>query len=94
MVYVNDYSYIKVVAWDENSITFKVNHKHYTFGKSDTIIFLVDPFAGQLDSIARIEKFTFDDFMDMLDCSDTKEEVIDDINNNLSSMGAIAIGIE
>lgn len=93
MIYIKN-SFIKLVSFDENSITLEADREHYTFGKSNTVIFLVDPFAGQLDSIARAEKFTFDDFMDMIDGCDTKEDTIECMNGNFSSMGIVAIGVE
>lgn len=44
--------------------------------------------------MAEPEKFTFDDFMDMVDCCDTKEDGIEYINDNFSCLGVVAIGVE
>lgn len=93
MVYIKD-QFIKVVSFDKNSITIEADRKRYTFSKSDTVILLADPFIGQLDSKAEPEKFTFDDFIDMVDCCDTKEDGIEYINDTFSCLGVVAIGIE
>lgn len=91
MIYIKN-PFIKLVSFNKNSITLEADREHYTFSKSDTVIFLTDPFIGQPNSIAKLEKFTFEDFKDMVCC--TMEETIEYMNNCFSSMGIIAIGVE